>query len=254
VSPLKLAFNHEYEAAMIKAAVTPQPSGVEILEKIPLFRGLAPEQLNRLSSVLRRKVLSANVRLMTKDQSSDFIYVILAGTVKVYIERPEHADITLAICGPGEILGDINAVDGQGHSASVTTLETCVVYAIRRAEFMECLHCMPQLTLNIASNAMSRLRRATVQIQALSRQDVYSRIACQLLSYADQYGHTNQDGSIFIDLRITQSEMADLIGASRVRVNQVFNAFKRSRYISIDRYRITLLNPNALRARGEKYL
>jgi CRP/FNR family cyclic AMP-dependent transcriptional regulator len=226
---------------------------VEILRHIPLFKGLSTAQLEAIVPLLRRKNYPARYVLMSQQELGDVIYLLIRGTVKVYIERPLTADVILAICGAGEVLGELNAIDEMGHTANVETLEPSTLFVVNRHEFRQCLDTMPQLTLNIASNTIRRLRTATMQIQSLARQDVYSRVACQLVSFAEQYGEPCSDGTIFIPLRLTQSNLADLIGASRVRVNQVLNSFKRSRFISVDSsYRITIVNSEALHKRCEK--
>ena len=60
----------------------------------------------------------------------------------------------------------------------------------------------------------------------------------------------NGGGEVLIPLRLTQSDLASLVGASRVRVNQVLVSYKRRKYIAVDRsYRITMRNRAALAQR-----
>ncbi|MCA1955158.1 MAG: helix-turn-helix domain-containing protein, partial [Anaerolinea sp.] len=65
--------------------------------------------------------------------------------------------------------------------------------------------------------------------------------------FADRYGRKLPDGSIYIPLRLPQGELAELVGASRKRVNQVMVLFKRAGWLTVDEdYHITLHNPKAL--------
>jgi CRP/FNR family cyclic AMP-dependent transcriptional regulator len=97
----------------------------------------------------------------------------------------------------------------------------------------------------------NRLRLANSQIQALATQDVYGRVARQLLILADTFGRRDQNGDIVVPLRMTQGDLASLVGASRVRVNQALVVFKDSGYISVDAaLQITIHNYAALAARG----
>lgn len=206
---------------------------LDVLKRIELFQGLSDSQLHQLCPVLRRKSYAIGELLLKQGQSSQSLYVLLDGTVKVFTERSEIADVIFAICGPGEVLGELNVVDGLGHSANVATLETSSFYLIDRDVFLETLHTTPLLALNLAHYTTRRLRLATTQIQSLARQDVVRRVASQLLFFGERYGQKTDTGDIRIPLRLTQSILAELIGASRVRVNQVLNSFKRSRYISV---------------------
>ena len=66
-------------------------------------------------------------------------------------------------------------------------------------------------------------------------------------AFARQYGQHTPDGAISIPIRLTQSDLASLIGASRERVNQIVTLYKRRGYISVDRnYRITVHDEAAL--------
>lgn len=90
------------------------------------------------------------------------------------------------------------------------------------------------------------------QVEALAALDVFGRVARQLLAFAQEYGEATPDGIIRIPLRLTQSDLASLVGASRVRVNQVLMTFRRQGHLSVDGdSRITVHNVAALVHRCE---
>jgi CRP/FNR family cyclic AMP-dependent transcriptional regulator len=96
----------------------------------------------------------------------------------------------------------------------------------------------------------NRLRVANEQIKALATQDVEGRVARQMLAFAQLYGRPTREGEVQIPLRLTQGDLAGLIGATRERVNQVIACYKQRRYISVDQnYRITIHKPEALSRR-----
>lgn len=220
---------------------------VDIHKRLELFNGLPSSQLDTLCAAMHRQAHPTGTTIFQCGRHSESIYLLVEGTVKIFIEQVATEDVILAVCGRGEVLGELSVVDGLGHSASVATLEDSLFYVIERDAFLQCLHSMPVLTFNLMSNTSRRLRLATQHIQALARQDVYSRVASQLLLFADQYGQSIAPEETLIPLRLTQSDLADLIGASRVRVNQVLAALKRSKTISIDKnFRIVVHNREAL--------
>jgi CRP/FNR family cyclic AMP-dependent transcriptional regulator len=88
---------------------------------------------------------------------------------------------------------------------------------------------------------------STEQIQALCTLDVYGKVARQLLVFGQQYGIKDEEG-ILIPIRLTQSDIAGLVGASRERVNQVFVDLRKRDLITVDSaYRVTILKPAELR-------
>jgi len=159
--------------------------------------------------------------------------------------------VILAILGPGDTVGEMSLVDSAGRSANVVTLEKSELLWMDRATFQECLQTMPAVTYNLVHILSDRLRLANEQIQALATLDVYGRVARQVLAFARQYGRPTDDGGTLIPIRLTQSDIADLVGASRERINQVVVSYKRQKYIAVDRrYRITVYNKEALAQRA----
>jgi CRP/FNR family cyclic AMP-dependent transcriptional regulator len=70
-------------------------------------------------------------------------------------------------------------------------------------------------------------------IQSLATLDVNGRVARQLLAFAERYGR-DADGMLKIRIALTQSDIADLVGASRKRVNQTMVYFKEEGLVSMD--------------------
>jgi CRP/FNR family cyclic AMP-dependent transcriptional regulator len=116
-----------------------------------------------------------------------------------------------------------------------------------RQRFAECLQTMPGLTFNLVRILSGRLRMANARIQALCALDVQGRLARQIMAFAQQYGRPASNSAIDIPLRLTQSDFASLVGASRERVNQIMTAYKQLGYLTVDRsHHITVRNPDAL--------
>lgn len=221
----------------------------QAVRSLALFQDLTEAQMAALNDGLCRRIVPAGTCLTTMGQPADVVYILLAGTVKLYVENSDGTPVILGILGPGDLLGETSACDGLGHLASAVTLQPCTLLWVSRACLCEHLGTMPVLYRNLARLLSSRLRLAAEHIQSLARQDVYARVARQLLYFAYQYNTETGTGTV-IPLRLTQTDLANLIGASRVRVNQVLAAYKRSHYISIDeRHYITIHNHDELARR-----
>lgn len=222
----------------------------EMLASLPLFQGLDPAQLAILAGLSRRRTVAAGTVLMTADETGSVAYVILDGTVKIHVQQADGGEVILGIRGPGELLGEMSLLDRQTHSASVIAQETCHLLAIDSASFLRTLEEMPSLYRNLVRILSRRLRLATAQIQALAALDAYGRVARQILVLAEEYGQTAPDGTVSLPLRLTQSDLAGMVGASRVRVNEVIVTYKRLGYLAVDaEHHMTVLDPAALRQR-----
>ena len=93
-----------------------------------------------------------------------------------------------------------------------------------------------------------RLRTTNQLVEDLIFLDVYGRLAKKLLELADTHGVKTDEG-ILIDVRLTQQELASMVGASRESVNKVLGYFTEKNYISTDKHRITIHRVNDLKRR-----
>ena len=216
------------------------------LAEITLFNGLPPDRLKRLTEVLRQKVVPAGTNMITAEQPGEVVYVVLEGTVKILIEQVDGREVILAFLGAGDTVGEMSLVDSAGRSANVMTMERCTLLWMDRATFQDLLRNVPEFAQNLVKLLAGRLRMANEQIQSLSSLDVAGRLARQILAFAERYGRAS-NGGIQIPLRLTQSDLAELVGASRERVNQVMVEFRNQSLLAVDStHRIQVQKPQEL--------
>ena len=219
------------------------------LETIPLFRGLTPTEQRQLHELLGVRTFPTGADIITAEQPGDVAYIVLDGTVKVQIDGPDGTPVILAILRAGEVAGEMSLVDRLGRSATVVAMEQTAVAWLTHTDFWNCLHSMPAMTFNLAGILSRRLRLANTHFVALATLDVEGRLANQLLALADAYGEATPDGGFRIPFRLTQGDLAALVGASRVRVNQILVSWKHNDFLTVDgRHVITLLDRHALAA------
>ena len=204
------------------------------LAEISLFKGLPADRLRRLNEALHKKSVPAGTNMITAEQPGEVVYVLLEGTVKILIEQLDGREVILAFLGAGDTVGEMSLVDSAGRSANVMTMEKCTFLWMDRNTFQDLLKNVPEFTQNLVRMLSGRLRMANEQIQSLSSLDVAGRLARQILAFAERYGQDEPGGGTRIPLRLTQSDLAELVGASRERVNQVMVDFRQKEYLSVD--------------------
>ena len=209
---------------MLKMANVKLDDTRNLLSYIQLFEGLAPAQLDWIAQHAHRRNFEAGRNVMTIEQPGEAVYIILHGTVKIHIEQGER-DVILAIRGAGDLLGEMSLIDSIGRSASVVTLETSLMLWMDKTSFNYMLDNFPPVARNLVKILSARVRLSNQLIQALATLDVNGRVARQLLAFAEKYGR-EKDGVTQIRITLTQGDIADLVGASRKRVNQAMVSFK----------------------------
>ena len=195
-----------------------------LLSYIQLFEGMTPAQLDWVGQRAHRRNFEAGRNVMTIEQPGEAVYIILHGTVKIHIEQGER-DVILAILGAGDMLGEMSLIDSVGRSASAVTLENTLMLWMDKTTFTYMLDNFPPVARNLVKIMSARVRLSDQLIQALATLDVNGRVARQLLAFAEKYGR-EKDGVTQIRITLTQGDIADLVGASRKRVNQAMVLFK----------------------------
>jgi CRP/FNR family cyclic AMP-dependent transcriptional regulator len=158
--------------------------------------------------------------------------------------------VIFALLGVGQTVGEMSLFARGARSANVLTMEPSCFLCMSGSSFERTLHTLPALSFNLNALLCARLRLANQQILALASLDVAGRVAREILSFAKQFGRPADVGEVHIPLRLTQSDLAAIVGTSRERVNQVIVGFKQRGYLSVDRsYHITVHNRAALARR-----
>ena len=203
-----------------------------LLADIELFKGLTTTQLEWVAQRAHRRVFEAGRNVLTIEQPGEAVYIILHGTVKIHIEQGER-DVIISILGAGDLLGEMSLIDSVGRSASAVTLEDSLMLWMDKVTFSYILDNFTPVARNLVRILSSRVRLSDQLIQALATLDVNGRVARQLLAFAEKYGR-EKDGATQIRIVLTQSDIADLVGASRKRVNQAMVLFKERGLIDTD--------------------
>jgi CRP/FNR family cyclic AMP-dependent transcriptional regulator len=217
------------------------------LGSLALFRDLPEEALRFLAERLRRKHFTAGATVLTAEQPGEALYVVLTGSVRIFLDDADGSEVTLAFLGPGDSVGEMSLVDRSGRSANVAALEDSSLLWLDRDTFLACLRQYPGLSENLMREMAARLRAANQQIRALTTLDVAGRVARQLLVFADQYGVGDGNGGVRIPMPLPQRAIADLVGATRERVNRVLVSLRRHQTLSVDpSHRVTVHDRAAL--------
>lgn len=220
-----------------------------LLRRVSLFAGLDEATLAGLAGRLRRRSYRRGTMIFHKDQPDDGLHVIESGRVRFFLPAERGEELTIDVAGPGEVFGELALLDGQPRSASAEALEETVTQVLGREEFGAALAASPELAWALIGLLSTRLRHVTDYAESLAFLDVHARVARALLELAGRYGHRGDGGRITIDLDLTQTELATMVGATRERVNRALAAFREQALVELHGRQIVLRDPDRLRRR-----
>lgn len=212
----------------------------DLLTSLQFFRDLTPQQLAEVRAVLKVKNLQLGDQLIGEDQIGDMVYVVAQGSVRI-CAHDEMGEAILAVRGPGEVVGEMSVLDGKARSASVITQEPSTVFAFTASDFWNVLWEMPPVPYNLACLLSQRVRVLSSQMRAMATLDVQGRLARQLMILGLEYGvpHAATGGTL-IPFQLKQTELADMIGSTRVQVNRLLASWIRRGFISRDGSKIII--------------
>jgi CRP/FNR family transcriptional regulator, cyclic AMP receptor protein len=219
------------------------------LQQTAIFGELHDSALRELAQVCLQRTYRRGQFLWYEGDSGDYLVVIVRGLVKVTVTSPRGDEMLLATLGPSEVVGELSVIDGGARSASVVALTPTTGIVIGRAPLIALMQRSPEL-LDVLLRSMGALvRRLTERATDLVFLDLAARVAKLLLREAERRSGEQRQGAL-VDLGLTQTELAQMVGASRPAVNRVLQSLAARGSISIKGHEIIINNPTALRRRA----
>ncbi len=215
------------------------------LQLVPLFSGMSPPLLGELSRKLRVVVFRAGTAVFHADDVGSMMYIIIKGAVKIFVPATDGREVVLAVHRTGDLFGEMSLLDDERRSASATTLEDTEMVSLSRQDFQDVLTRHPDACRAILDVLVKRLRQTNQSIQDAYLLDVPGRLARRLLILAREHGIPAEVG-VEIGLRISQQDLASMIGASRVAVNKQLQNWRQLGIVDVRRQRVTILKPDML--------
>jgi CRP/FNR family cyclic AMP-dependent transcriptional regulator len=176
----------------------------------------------------------ARAVIVNEGDKPDSLFVILEGRVKAYVSDGTGREIILSEMGPGEYFGELGLDDGP-RSASVMTLEPCVVSVVPLAELDRYIRDNPDFAADFIHRLMARIRALTRNVGSLALMDAYGRVARLLLDSA-----VTKAGAHFVPQRLTQTDIANRVGCTREMVSRILKDLVQRGYVSLEPDRIVI--------------
>ena len=208
---------------------------------------------SKLSQPLRQAILArASVRrladgalLCARGTPADEWCGVARGAVRVSSVSLSGKQITLTYVEPGTWFGDISLFDGLPRTHDSNAHGETTLLVVRKADFKELLAQHTELYEALLRLNCRRLRLMFDAVEDLNTRQLAARLARQILLLARSYGIA-QGEEIRIGLQLAQEDLAQLLGASRQRVNQELKGFERDGAVRIEPTRLVVLSKDKL--------
>ena len=221
----------------------------DLVRDVPLLARLSEADRRALASHGHVRSYQAGAVIFREGDPGDSLHIVIEGSIRIAVLSPEGEEAAVALLGPGECFGDLALLDGRPRSASAIASQATRTLVVTRDVFMRWLSERPQAALALLETLSLRVRRTDEVLADFAFLDLPQRLAKRLLNLADTHPELRMEerhpGALC--LRITQGELASMLGVSRESVNKQLNLFAREGWIALGRGSITITDPNALR-------
>lgn len=197
---------------------------------------------------LRRLAAAASVRRYRRGQlifyqgdPGDSLLLVVEGSLKALSTSPQGEELLLAVVEPGETVGELAVADGGERSATIVALTDAALLRIPRETVLATAERSPALQRVLLTSLAATVRRLTGDAADLVFLDIPRRVAKLLLSLP------RADGTDVVRTRLTQTELAERVGASRQSLNAALQSFQRRGWITVGPHEVRLLDPSSLR-------
>lgn len=239
-------------AAAFNAFVLDEQARVRTtLGKVAVFRDLPSQTMDELVRRVHLRRVPGGDAILTREQTGDALYIVMAGRAKVVMTGVSGREVTLAVLRAADIFGEMSLFDGKARSASVIAIDPVTVLSIGREDILRVMAQYPQTAFNLLGEMARRLRQADETIAELALCDVQDRLIRRLIALSREDGMELPEGAL-IRRRPTQQDLANMVGACRETISRTFNLLARrglivprGRSLLITSRLVSMVNPSA---------
>jgi CRP/FNR family transcriptional regulator, cyclic AMP receptor protein len=230
----------------------PTPTNLEdprrLLGDCALFRKLEPKERESLVARAHMRSFDAGDTIFLMGALHDSMIAVLNGEVRISMPSADGKEVVLAIVHAGEVFGEIAMLDGKPRSADATALTACTLAVLDRRDVLTALERNSTAWLGLVQVLCSRLRRTDQHLVEVALLGLPERLAKTLLRVVDA---AHAPATNRTDLRLSQYELANRVGAARESVNKCLHEWQRAGIIRVEKRAITIVNRAALEALAE---
>jgi CRP-like cAMP-binding protein len=217
----------------------------DLLRRVALFGGLSDKDLDGLIGVTRTLRLASRRELFHKGDDGTQVYVVIRGRLKALTTSDEGDDVVFSILGDGEVFGEIALLGLPQRTATVTALTPCELLVIDRRDFLAFLRSHPEASIVLLRVLAERLKHVSELVEDTLFLNLPVRLAKKFVHIARSYGAPIEEG-VKLDLKLSQEEWGDLVGATRESVNKQLRAWTEEGLISMERGYVVIHRPHDL--------
>ncbi len=209
-----------------------------LIAKCAPFRDLDPEQRRALLARMRTRKFAARQPIFRMGDAGNSMMVVIHGNVRISLPSIDGKEVVLAITHPGEFFGELSMFDGGPRNSDATAISPTTVAVFERQHVLAFLRDRPDASLSILPILCNRLRQVTEQLSEMALLDLPQRLGRTLLRLRDAREKADEQNPR--EMRISQGELGNLVGATRESVNKCLREWQMHGIVHLDAMAVTI--------------
>lgn len=218
---------------------------IDTVKKLDLFSNADNETLEIITKLLKIRNYPKGSYIFTEDQPAFGICFLISGSVKITKSDSMGKEHILKLVKESSVFGEVVLFNGGNYPATSMAIQDSQIAVLYNNDLEEQIKINPHLALNLIKIISSRLRTAQEKIKELALMDTKRRLYSLILKWA--IAEVKKDSKIYIDVSLTQQEIADLIGTTRETVTRTLKELKTSKIIEMTKGQIVVLDMDRLK-------
>jgi CRP-like cAMP-binding protein len=214
------------------------------LGRTPLLRTLSRDEIAALARHARVVHFDPGALVWAKGTLGNQAYWVLKGRVKLSATARNGHDLLLQMIEPGEVFGEISAIERGPRSTNATAETHTDAFSIASHPLVAAIERSPKALMDLALVLCGHLRQAVTNLETLGLHGAQTRIWCRLMDLSYRYGTPNPDSeAIRIKHGLSQQDLAETVGLTRVMMNRQLNEWRELGFIDYKRGVIEIHDP-----------
>jgi CRP-like cAMP-binding protein len=198
-----------------------------LLQAAPYFASLSGLALDALASSFSEVRYGKGELIFSRGDASTYLLLVSEGRVQISLLGDDGRELDARQIKAGAVIGEIGVMDGLPRSADAVAATPVSAFLLRKAQIDALIDTHPPIARAIIKVLCQRLRETTEQMEGIALRSIEERLARYLLAQVGDRPAPSR-GRIPVELGLTQTELARLLGASRPKVNVAFGRLEKA--------------------------
>lgn len=221
-----------------------------LVRGVHFFAGLSDDDLRAISADLMIVRYGRGQLVTSPDDTDERLFIVKGGRVRLYRLASDGKQLTLDILDRGKAIGRMKWFGRSLRHVYAEAIEESLVCSYTPSELETLIGRYPIIGMNIIRYLSERISTAEREIELMAYGTVEQRLAARLLELANRFGEPSENGRISIRARLTQQELADMVGATRETLAEAVSRLRKQAMIEMSNQRVVILDRGALERRA----